>query len=374
MQNEPTLPYESSIGGALALGERIVWEGNPSLSRARILQANVPYFLVLPAIGVLAAIAALIHLRHVSLAIAAIIGLCLLIPMIYRRTFSVSKREADNTLYRITDRRVIASDLRPGKPHKEQAIAAIRHIETMHGRHPQITISDLELKEAPAVDEMLRHVLQQIARSGRRRRIRRTRMTAAQTIVAAALPVSIALPGDVALAADEKVLWIGRPRVRDPIDREWIKSRATTLAWLVIPVCFILSAAGVLPIFPQAHWFTGAIGALWIFGAVYSITILPIKHARRRARSTYILTSLRAMVHESAKTSITNSYLLDMIGNVSIQRRSDGASDLWLGTARFERLPAEVADNLHATALQAIRAAGGPAEGMIEPDDSPDQT
>src|SRR5439155_21260966 len=103
------------------------------------------------------------------------------------------------------------------------------------------------------------------------------------------------LPAGVMLAADEKLLWTGRPRERDPINQAWFLSRLKMLAWLMIPTALLLWALGIPSWVARAHWGVGVVAGVWLLAGVYGMTIDPLVQTRRRRRTVYLLTNVRAI-------------------------------------------------------------------------------
>ena len=170
---------------------------------------------------------------------------------------------------------------------------------------------------------------------------------------------AVALPAGIVLAGDERVLWLGRPRVREPIDRAWILSRLGLLAWLIVPTTLLVWSLGFLPAWvARPGWWIGVFAAVWLAAGLRHLTITPIKQARRRARLTYILTNVRAIIHEAGRRTVTESRLLDAVEHVRVTELGNGAADVWAGIL-FERIPVGEVPRLHAIALDAVRACGG---------------
>jgi hypothetical protein len=114
------------------------------------------------------------------------------------------------------------------------------------------------------------------------------------------------------------------------------------------------------------HWAPTAISVLWLWGGLYALTLGPIRDAQRRARTTYYLTNLRAIVHEGGRKPVTRSTLLDMVGAVDLIDELDGTGEVRLRSGGgFERV--ERAAEVYAIVLEAIRAAGGPSSHLAEP-------
>ena len=182
------------------------------------------------------------------------------------------------------------------------------------------------------------------------------------------------LPQDVVLSQGERILWTGRPRVRDPRDGAWLVSKLKALVWLMIPLALLLSAVGAGPEWaPRAHWAVGAFAVVWIAIGSYGLMIEPIHMARRRSRTLYVLTNIRAIVHVAGRRGSTRSVLLDTAETITLTPVGDGAvADLWVGGAPFERLADAAA--AHAIALEAVRIAGTPAGGAFTPIRANDHT
>jgi uncharacterized membrane protein len=178
---------------------------------------------------------------------------------------------------------------------------------------------------------------------------------------------SAALPGEIVLAAGETILWSGHPRVREPIDGAWFLARVKTLAWLMIPTALLLASLGIPEWLPRPHWFAGAFAAFWLAAGLYNMTITPIVHARRRARTIYVLTNIRAIIHIGGRVTQTRSLLLDMVDGTQMQHGRNRSADVWVGMMAFVLLDEDEAARAHAIALDAIRNAGTPAGGIITP-------
>jgi hypothetical protein len=366
--DEATLGYESSIGGALAPGERVLWEDRPHLPLAKREWSAIA--ITVGSLTVLTAtIAAIVSNGSVGFVVycasaAMVVGGG--IAAYWWRRGDPEHAELRHLLYRITDRRIIRADERPQKPCAQRAINEIERLTIVHGRKPAITIDHVEFKELPEVNSILLRVLELCAKSGRRRRVRRTPLNDPVTIARPSID-ALALPPEIQLTSDERVLWIGKPRVRDPFDRAWLWKKAKILLWLLVPLSIILAATGKVPWVGRPNWLLLLLAGFWILMALIALILTPIQEARRRARCTYVLTSIRAIEHLSGRSVQVRSYLLDMAGSVGIDRRADGVSDLWLGSMHLARV--WDGERLHAIALDAIRAAGiAPAGGIIPRD------
>jgi hypothetical protein len=213
-----------------------------------------------------------------------------------------------------------------------------------------------------------RAVIDIIAGSGRRRHVRRmpsharaaSRMNA--SVESPPQQHDLTLPAGLALAADERVLWTGRPRVAELFDLAWLLGRLHLVAWMLVPLGFLLASLGVLePWIDRINLIVGCLGAILLLAGLYSLLIAPFVQMYGRSRTWYALTNVRAVVHLRTlrRGSVTNSYLLDMAGMTELRERSDGTGDVWLSAgASFERIdkPREV----HAMVLEAVRNAGTP--------------
>ena len=382
--DEPTLTYESSVAGALAPGERVLWEDHPHLPPPRLqpLLAVAAIVLIPTATAIIAAAGTHGNVLIATLA-AVVVGVLSVIGVIVSARNQFSERaDLEHVVYRFTDRRVIRSDSRPRRPLAEAPIASVTRLTTVHGPRAGVTIYGVEftdLADADVANRVLLRVLGLWARSGRRRRVRRVQRVRpmgqidASTMMDHATVDASNLPAGIVLASGEKVLWIGRPRVRDPLDGTWVLARLKTLAWLLIPTVLLLWSLGIPHWVARPHWAIGAFAVFWMLMSVYGMTLEPLRQARRRARTVYILTNVRTIQHEAGAKARTNSNLLDMVGHVHVNRRRDGAAELWIGSANFTRVPASEVDRVHAMAIEAVRAAGVPPEGMISPDEMDDE-
>jgi hypothetical protein len=216
-----------------------------------------------------------------------------------------------------------------------------------------------------------RAVFDLVVRSGRRRHVRRmpSHARAASRMNAGVEPPppqqqqsELTLPAGLALAADERVLWTARPRVAEPLDLAWLLGRLHIMGWLLVPLGFLLAAMGVLePWIKPIHFFWGVLAAFLLLAGLYALLASPFVQMFRRARTSYALTNVRAIVNVRTlrRGVVTDSYLLDMAGMTELRERSDGTGDVWLSAgAMFERIdkPREV----HGLVLEAIRNAGTP--------------
>jgi hypothetical protein len=359
------LAYQSAVPDALAPGERLIWEDHPQPPPPRPKQPLLAAFaiLVLPtATAILAAIGTHGNVLVVTIATLVMAGLSVFAVFRFARVESRQRKELERVRYRITNRRVMRWDQRGGrKAHREVRIADVEYIsaKTMRGGPSEISISGLWFPDAPQpADAIVRRVLDLCRESASQRRAGRRRT--GHTSMQPALPINDSpLPPGIVLAPDEHVLWTARPRVHDPIDWPWVRTRLKTLAWLLLPAALLLSSLGMLPIWlPRAHWWTGGIGILWLTVGLYHLLVEPVQKSRRRARSTYVLTNVRAIIHEAGRRTVTRSYLLDMIHQVTVEQTGNGASDVWIGTT-LPRIPDADAERLQSIALDAVRAAGG---------------
>ena len=91
------------------------------------------------------------------------------------------------------------------------------------------------------------------------------------------------------------------------------------------------------------------------------------KQRRRRARTTFVLTNVRASSHIGGRAPSAQSNLLDMVNHLNLTPLGDGAADVAIGAAVMGRLQYTDAVTLHAAALDAVRIAGTPAGGIIKP-------
>jgi membrane protein YdbS with pleckstrin-like domain len=413
----PTLSYESSIPGTLMPGERVLWDAQPHPPAAKRQWALLAIVLVtLPtAAAIIAGVAT--HGDSIFAAIAAgvILLLTVIALIVSRRNEILAAREMQHVRYRVTNRRAIRADDRPRRaPDAAQAgLDRIDGIMIHRGPSPAITIGDVCFEHVPDPTPVMLLVLERWSRSGRRKKLRRTPVSDANVhplieapLIGATTPplapseqatparersapaTSDDLPPEIALAPNERVLWLGRPRPRDPRDRAWVLARLKTLAWLMIPTALLVSAVGGLPPWaPRAHWAVGAFGAIWLLIGLYVVTVDPMQQARRRERTLYVLTNIRAITHVAGDGGHTRSLLLDTVNSLSVHRGRGGgggasgtseatagaaAADLWIGSAFFDRIPD--ADRAHAIALEAVRLAGTPWGGFTPPDDiEPDE-
>ena len=384
---DPTLAYESGVPGALAPGERLLWEDHPHRSPPKPQRGlAIAAILMLPiATAITAGVGTRWNPLVVTISAVVVAALAVTAVSITVRNDAAERAGLEQVHFRITDRRVIRWDDRPGRrKHFEAAIESLTRIVTVHGRRGEVTIegepavgddeitidgvefSDLHPHD---LDALALRIIELCRRSGRRTRQRRTvRPDAVVPMHANLRPITdVELPPQVVLAPDEIVLWTGRPRVHDPLDRAWVISRLHTLAWQIIPTLLLLSSLGYLPAWaPRAHWAVGAVSVIWLTLGMYQLMLDPFFDARRRARYTYVLTNLRAINHESGKKPVVRSYLLDLVSNVGLHESGNGAAEVWIGGTNFTRVPSADAQRLYAIALEAVRATGG----SITPPDS----
>ena len=175
-----------------------------------------------------------------------------------------------------------------------------------------------------------------------------------------------ALPDDVPLLEGEALLWSGRPRKWDRIDAAWVLRKVLTLALLAVPIAILLAATGELgPRAHISHWLSTAVSILWLWIGLHSLTLTPLLDARRRARTCFYLTNLRAITQMNSRTRETRSTFLDMAGAVDLIEEPDGTGEVRLRTGGgFERI-AHAAE-VYALIVDAIRAGGGPASHLAD--------
>ena len=180
----------------------------------------------------------------------------------------------------------------------------------------------------------------------------------APPVAADAAPAS---PQGVRLAPDEVVLWTGRPKVWPTLDRYWALDRLKVLAWQLIPISVIAYHVVRVPQWQPHNYVFVALCAIWLLAAAWGMTVDPFVVARRRRRTTYVLTSVRGITHLAGRRSRTTSALLDMAHNVTLEQHGDGTGDVWITVgASFERVAEP--EQVYQIALEAIRRAGLPAE------------
>jgi hypothetical protein len=280
-----------------------------------------------------------------------------------------ARRELEHVTFRVTDRRVMRTDDRPGRPVLEVDATSFDQIRITRRRWrggATVGVGFATFAHVPDAAGFERAVVDLAARSDRRRHVRRmpSHERAASLMNAAVSPPQsqFALPDGLALAADERVLWAGRPRVAELLDLAWLLGRLHIMAWMLIPLGFLLAATGALePWIDRIHFFFGFLAALLLVAGLYSLLVSPFVRMYRRSRTSYALTSVRAIVHVRTlrRGVVTDSYLLDMAGMTELREHSDGAGDVWISAgAMFERIerPREV----HAMVLESIRNAGTP--------------
>jgi len=364
------LSYESSIPGALEPGERVLFECQPDPSPAR--QPLVPRVALVIFVSVMVAVsAAAVTSDPVVTGIAGLVAVILVgVAVVLGSDDRRARRELGHTTLRVTDRRVMRTDDRPGRETLEVSATGFDQVRVARDRRRggSVTVGAATFTHVPDAGRFERAVIDLVIRSGRRRHIRRmpsheqaaSRMNAA--VQQQQQQPELSLPDGLILAADEQVLWTGRPRVAESFDRAWLLRRLHLIAWLLIPLGFLLAALGVLePWIDRAHFFYGFLGGFLLLAGLYSLLVAPFVQAFRRSRTSYALTNIRAIVHTRSlrRGSVTGSYLLDMAGMTELREHSDGAGDVWLSAgATFERIerPREV----HLLVLEAVRNAGTP--------------
>ena len=107
------------------------------------------------------------------------------------------------------------------------------------------------------------------------------------------------VPMEAALQDGEAVLWTGRPLVREPRDGRWWKRRITIVAWMLVPIAMVVARYSEwAQYYVNIHIVVLLLALLWIAASLNALTLTPLREARRRARTRYILTSERAIVAE----------------------------------------------------------------------------
>lgn len=361
------LAYESNLSGALTAGEVLLWEDRPHLPgwEPQKVLLCVLTMLIAPALG---GIVTWIATRGDMVVTVMLIGVAEVVAVIAifmaRQSRHPGRPDLPHVIYRITNRRIIRADDRPGKPHAATEVDSVFKIGTMRGKHPEITINHVAFEETPYGDDVLRHVLALWAKSGRRRKVRRTAVNDA--IQPAPGEQAIPLPPGIVLVEGERVLWVGRPRVRMPFSRKWWSRQVVVLLWMLVPTGIVLSWLGMPRWVSQPHWGFVILAVLWLVLGIKSLTLNPLRDRRRREVTAYVLTNIRAIVHIADRSMSTNSALLDMVDEVTLETCGDGATNVWVGPSHFSQLLDADAARVHGIALNAVRAAGVPEGGTLK--------
>ncbi len=364
-----SLSYESSIPGALQPGERVLFECRPDATlRRQPLVARVALVVVISFMVAVAAGA--VTSNAIAAVVAGVLAVILVGAAVLLAGDRAAQRELGHATFRVSDRRVIRMDDRPGRPALEVHATSFDQLRVARGgRRPGATLTGgaATFTHVPDAARFERAVIDLVARSGRRRQVRRmpslaqaaSRMNAA---VHEPQQPELTLPDGLVLAAGEKVIWSGRPRVAENLDLAWLLGRLQIIAWTLVPLGFVLAALGAFePWIKRINFVWGFLAAFLLLAALYSLLVAPFVQAYRRSRTSYALTNVRAVVHTRSlrRGSVTDSYLLDMAGMTQLKERSDGTGDVWMSAgAMFERIerPGEV----HLLVLDAIRHAGTP--------------
>ncbi len=179
------------------------------------------------------------------------------------------------------------------------------------------------------------------------------------------------MPADVDLLPGERVLWVGRPRPRDPLDGAAILGVCRTIAWLCVPAAALVArfvGFGWGPV--DVPWIVVVGAGFWLAIGLWHLLVSPHTLAGRRARTAYVLTDVRAITITRVRRRLhLDSRFLDLATGVSLVERPDGYGDV--GTqqgSNFERVPD--ARGVHTLLADAVRHAGGnPTRTTASPED-----
>jgi hypothetical protein len=387
--SDPSAPleYESSGASALGPGEQVWWEESP----ATPLPAGPQYVgpLLWTSGLALAAGAAIAVFKPSPAAFATwflvapvFVGLIALVCWTEHRS---QNRRASTTLYRVTDRRILAV-VGP----KRGDLAATAHDEllgfTRMTSPGDDAASDFLLRVAARdTNEIAAHAFQRVrdasalsrlltslpARSGRRARLRRGCARGTTSMPRSAVNHD-EVPPDVALLDDEAVLWTGRPRVWERIDTRWVWGKVRFVLWLLLPTAGVMAWFGMLgERAATIHWAFVVFAGIWLALGLHGLLIRPFVDALRRARTRYVLTDVRAItVHTSPRRRRIESAFLDLASAANFSEYDDGTGDVTLTNpyVHFERIAD--ARGVYAR-LNAALVAAGTSPGGAMPDPKP---
>ena len=383
------LRYESSVAGALEPGERVIWEGRPLDAPASTDVAGLVIGMsIVPIVAMIIAVAATKLAASALLAgvvTAVPLGVIVLFMVRSRRE---ERRKHEHLLYRVTDRRIQRGSSLPRQEVAEVALAELSHVWLERGPRradQRVSFDGVEFAAIEEPERVQRVVLEQWSRSARRAKMRRTpvmkspetspappaapavaplsrstvRMEPSPLSPPSAAAAPHALPDGILLAPDETVIWTGRPKVWPTLNGLWVLDRLKTLAWLAIPAAVLAYHAARVRQWMPHNWIIVGVAGLWLIMGAWGMTVEPVLSARRRRRTTYVLTNVRGITHVAGPRSRTSSALLDLTGNVTLAQRGDGTGDVGLSYgAAFERIAD--AHVVHHLAIEAVRRAGTP--------------
>ena len=356
----PELSYESRIPSALQAGEEVLWERKPvdaeplriisSVSIGLAIIVGAGFFANLVSHDTVATVAS----TGIAAFVISILGVGIFNEKLQRR------RKQARSLYRLTNRRILRIDDTTQGKCDELSIVDLARIELAkrtRGVTARFFDSDEPFRSVefggianPAEVESL--IISSWAATQRRVQLRRTR---AMTDASPMMTSETADP-DITLHEGEQVLWSGRPRPSSGA-AELRRTQFIILVWMIPPILVIAAAFGVFNPYVAMPPMIIAGAIVWILLSLNGMLIKPRRDARRRRRTSYMLTTTRAIVRVGGSPILTQSYFLDIAKDAWLTEHKDGTGDVGIDVgATFERIenPADV----YARVLQAIRTSG----------------
>jgi hypothetical protein len=265
-------------------------------------------------------------------------------------------RKSGRPPLRVTDRRLIGAQVKKSRKAVEAPVDNIAWFSmTLRRKRTLVTLEPLSMTNVRDPAGLASALIALPLRSGRRARNRRSGYHHAHVMDLSRSDRSN-VPREIFLQPDEQILWSGWPRKWAPLDRVWRNQTIAALLWMLIPIGFVIGWRMF-----NAHVGFAIFAMGWIALTLYAIFISPIVAARRRARTKYFLTNVRAITFVDGRPKQVHSVFLDLCRTASYRERSlEGLGDVTADPQLHFELVAD-ARQLHTILLRAIREAGTPS-------------
>lgn len=163
----------------------------------------------------------------------------------------------------------------------------------------------------------------------------------------------------------ERVIWTGAPSRWDRLDGRLVLRYVSIFGWALVPSGVLVVRFGHVAWGQQLPlpWIFVGLAIFWLILSAHAAFVRPFTDALRRSRTRYVLTNKRAViVYASPRVRRVQSHFLYALTGATVDASAaDGTGDV-SGSfgVRFERVAD--AERVYAQLTEAIHAAGGPLD------------